>query len=218
MLSDTVLPSNASRGVLAKGSPVETAPERPEGFLNRIGEWIEESGELMYVLAPIFMVIVAILPFPAEIPAMVNGMVFGPLIGTACTWSGAMLGAWISFELARRWGRPLAERILKQRMLDHADRLALSARWPVLILLRLLPTVAFTAINWTAGFTLMQRSTFLWTTAIGILPGTVLFTVSGSGLAALYWRYPGLTLVFISAAIILLVMITRIYYSGQPDL
>ncbi len=217
MLPDTDLASNSSRGVSVKGSPVETLPDRPEGFLNRIGEWIEESEELMYVLAPLFMLIVAILPFPAEIPAMVNGMVFGPIIGLVCTWSGAMLGAWISFELARRWGRPLAERIVKQSMLDRADRLALSARWPVLILLRLLPTVAFTAINWVAGFTRIQRSTFLWTTAIGILPGAVVFTVSGSGLATLYSRYPAPTLISISAAIILLVLITFIYHSRQPD-
>lgn len=45
-------------------------------------------------------------PFPAEFVAIANGMVFGVLLGTAITWAGAMLGAALSFGLARRLVRP----------------------------------------------------------------------------------------------------------------
>ena len=188
-------PPGAGPPIAADSASVQAVPDRPEGTLHRIGTWIEESGALVYLLAPLFMVLVAILPILAEIPAMVNGMVFGATIGSAITWSGAMVGAWISFELSRRWGRPLGERLFKPHVLDRADGLALSAGWPALIVLRLLPTVAFTAVNWAAGFTLIRRSTFLWTTAVGILPGAVLLTASGSGLATLYRRFPGLAVI-----------------------
>ena len=155
-------------------------------------QWIENSGMWAYVLAPLFMIVVAVLPIPAEIPAMVNGMVFGMVVGSVITWSGAIIGAQISFELARKFGRPLAQRIVSKRILAQTDRIAISAGWPGLLVLRLIPAIAFTAVNWGLGFTLLRRSTFFWTTAFGILPGAIVFTATGSGLGALYLRYPEL--------------------------
>jgi uncharacterized membrane protein YdjX (TVP38/TMEM64 family) len=137
------------------------------------------------------MIVVAILPIPAEFPAMLNGIVFGALVGTAITWLGAIVGAWISFELARRLGRPLTERFVKPAVLERADRLVDSAGWPGLLTLRLIPAVAFTAINWGAGLTAVPRWTFLWTTIVGILPGAIVFTASGTGMAALLRANPG---------------------------
>jgi len=39
-----------------------------------------------------------------------NGMIFGPVVGTAITWSGAVLGALAVFVLARGTGKPAVER------------------------------------------------------------------------------------------------------------
>lgn len=158
-----------------------------------IASFIENAGPWTYVLALLFMVTVAILPIPAEVPAMVNGMVFGPVIGIAITWGGAVVGAVVSFELSRRFGRPWSKRLLSPTTLAKADRLVLSASWPGLLLLRLVPAVAFTAVNWAAGLTPLRRWTYLWTTAVGIFPGAALFTLSGMGLATFYRRNPGPT-------------------------
>ena len=152
--------------------------------METIGAWIEGSGALIYVLAPLFTVAVAILPIPAEIPALINGMAFGPVWGSLITWLSALFGAQVSFELARRFGRPLGERLVPERVLTRADGLVEAAGWPALLALRLIPTVAFTALNWSAGLTKLRRSTFVWTTAVGILPGAIAFTATGSGLLA----------------------------------
>ena len=48
--------------------------------------WLESIGLTAYVVAPMIMAAVAILPIPAEAPAMMNGMLFGPVAGTAITW------------------------------------------------------------------------------------------------------------------------------------
>jgi uncharacterized membrane protein YdjX (TVP38/TMEM64 family) len=157
--------------------------DREEAFVDRFGQW-------SLVLAPLLMIVVAILPVPAEFPAMLNGMIFGPLIGTTITWLGAIVGAWISFELARRFGRPLTERFVKSTILERTDRAVDSAGWPGLLTLRLIPAVAFTALNWGAGLTTVPRWTFLWTTTLGILPGAIVFTVSGTGVAALFRANP----------------------------
>ncbi|MDH3456131.1 MAG: VTT domain-containing protein [Gemmatimonadota bacterium] len=181
-----------------------------------IVQFIENSGVWVYVLAPLFMVVVAILPIPAEIPAMLNGMVFGPQVGTVITWSGALVGALVSFELARRFGRPLGKRVVKPARMAAADRLVLSAGWPGLITLRLVPTIAFTVVNWAAGLTPVSRWTFAWTTAVGIIPGCLLFTLSGSGLGALYRRNPGLAVTIAGLILLVGVWTLRRYRKRHP--
>jgi uncharacterized membrane protein YdjX (TVP38/TMEM64 family) len=186
-------------------------------MLDAIVRLIEQSGPLMYVLAPLFMIVVAILPIPAEIPAMLNGMVFGLGLGSVITWSGAVVGALISFELSRRFGRPLGERLLQSSWLAKADRVVLSAGWPAMITLRLIPTVAFTLVNWAAGMTPIRRWTFFWTTAVGILPGCLLFTLSGSGLGALYRHDPFLGVALGGLAVLVIIWtVLRYRYTEEP--
>lgn len=179
-------------------------------MIEAIAAFIETLGPAMYVAAPMFMILVAILPFPAEVPAMLNGAIFGPVLGTAITWTGGMVGALISFELAHRFGRPLVERVVPGGM-DTIDRVALSTGWGGLLTLRLIPAVAFTALNWTAGLTRIPRWRFAWTTAVGILPGAIVFTASGTGLAAFLKRYPESTPLMIGLILLVVVYTTWRY-------
>ena len=175
-------------------------------MLDALVRFIENSGNWVYALAPLFMIVVAILPIPAEIPAMVNGMVFGAVAGTAVTWGGAVVGALISFELAKRYGRPMAIRLLRGDRLEKVDAAALSASWPGLLAVRLIPTIAFTLVNWAAGLTAIPRWRFAWTTALGIIPGAIVFTATGSGLGALYRRAP-----VVGGALILLALVVIVW-------
>lgn len=152
---------------------------------------------------------IAVLPIPAEIPAAMNGMLFGPVGGITVTWTGAMAGAWLSFELSRRFGRPLVERVLPARYVGTVDLAVRAVSWPGLIVARLIPAVAFTVLNWGLGLTLCRRRTFLWTTALGIIPGTVLFVYSGQGLARLYARHPVLAVLLGALALLVLYAASR---------
>ena len=169
-----------------------------------IGGWFRSAGPWAYALAPLVMATVSILPIPAEAPALVNGALFGPLVGTVITWTGSMLGAIASFELARRLGRPRVAHLLKRQALERADNLGMRAGGAGLLLARFIPLIAFTALNWGAGLTPVHRWRFLWTTAVGIIPGTILFTASGSGMAAVLKRMPWIALGL--AAILLALM------------
>ncbi len=152
--------------------------------------WLEGAGTWALVVAPLIMAAVAILPIPAEAPAMMNGLLFGPLVGTLISWSGAMLGAWISFELARILGRPLAERMAGPARLARVDAVAEDTGWWGLLVARFVPLVSFTALNWGAGLCAVPRWRFFWTTAVGIVPGAIVFTASGTALAVLLERVP----------------------------
>lgn len=175
-----------------------------EQFFYDIGAWMETLGGWAYLIAALLMAGVAILPIPAEAPAMVNGALFGPIAGTVVSWVGAMTGAMASFEIARALGRPAAERVLRPSALERADRLVLRAGWGGLLLARFMPLVAFTALNWGAGLTPIRRWRFFWTTAVGIVPGAIVFTSSGWGLTALLGHLP---MVALGVAALLLVWI-----------
>lgn len=161
-------------------------------LLADLEQGLRAMGGWAYAVAPLVMACVAILPVPAEAPAMLNGMLFDPVIGTAVTWLGAMGGAIASFELGRALGRPLVERLVSSTSLARADRVVAGVGWKGMLFARFLPVVAFTALNWGAGLTPVSRWRFCWTTGLGILPGAVIFTASGTGTAALLeGTYPG---------------------------
>lgn len=160
-----------------------------EAILNDIGTWIQSIGPWAYVFAPLLMMVVAIVPIPAEIPAFLNGLMFGPWIGTLITWGGALVGAQISFELARKWGRPLAERFVPAKSLNRVDRTLDRGDWWGILLPRFIPLLPFTAIDWGLGLTTVPRWRFFWTTAVGILPGAFAFTATGAGLPFLMERF-----------------------------
>jgi len=134
------------------------------------------------------MMIHSFVPFPAELLACANGMIYGPIWGTVITWTGAMLGAVIAFGLARQLGRPFVQRIVAKRNWATLDDWAAVNGWKVVLVSRFLPVIAFNLINYSAGLTRLTWWQFIWTTGIGILPLTVLMVVMGDNFESLGWE------------------------------
>jgi len=131
------------------------------------------------------MVAHSFLPFPAEIVACANGMVYGPVWGTAITWTGAMLGAAASFALVRRLGRPFLRRWLPARQQQRLAAWSRTRGAAALLVARLIPAIAFNLINYAAALTEISWWTFLWATGLGILPLTILLAVLGDRMLTL---------------------------------
>ena len=93
------------------------------------------------------MVLHTLVPFPSEIVTIANGAVFGPVVGFALSYSGAMLGAYLGFGIARYGGRPLVRRFAGQQRLERLDRLLGRRGIWSLITVRLLPIVSFNLVN-----------------------------------------------------------------------
>jgi len=175
--------------VLVVGGVVVAAWLLPPSAAPPLNETVEDTVELIRswgawgVVASIgLMVVHSFVPFPAEIVACANGMIYGPLWGTVVTWVGAMLGAALAFGLARMLGWPFVRRLLSA---EQYERLAAWSRHrgaAALLISRLIPVIAFNLINYAAGLAGVSWWTFLWTTGLGILPLTALFTIMGDRL------------------------------------
>jgi uncharacterized membrane protein YdjX (TVP38/TMEM64 family) len=170
-----------------------------EALVDSWGMW-GVAGSLM------LMVLHSFVPVPAEVIAVANGMCFGLVGGIAVTWSGGMLGALLAFAIARGFGRPLVRRIVAEPRRARIERYAGSAG--TLLILRLVPVVSFNLVNYAAGLAGTGWWTFLWTTAFGILPMTILTATLGSRIFDISWP----VWMAIAAAVIILWLAGRYFW------
>ncbi len=152
------------------------------------------------------MVLHSFVPFPAEFLALANGMLYGPVWGIAITWTGAMLGAFAAFGLARWLGRPFVARMVARRDWQVLDDWAARQGAGMVLIARFIPVIAFNLINYAAGLTRMSWWTFAWTTGIGILPVTALMVIMDDNIDTLAWQW---WLVLLAAALVLWFAVRR---------
>jgi uncharacterized membrane protein YdjX (TVP38/TMEM64 family) len=154
-------------------------------------EGIERIAAAWGAWAPVasiaLMVLHSFVPFPAELIAIANGMLFGQVWGTLVTWIGAMLGAALAFALARRFGKPLVDRLIVRKAWAGAEALHACCDARTLLLARLVPVISFNLINYAAGVLGVGWWRFLWTTSLGILPITVASVALGNQLTGPMW-------------------------------
>ena len=118
----------------------------------------------------------------AAIMTVIGGFLFGPLAGSAAAATGALAGSTIVFLVARS----AAGNWLTRRAGPFAAKLADGFRadaFNYLLFLRLVP-IPFWLVNLAPALFGVRLSTFVAATAIGILPGTVTFSVFGAGLGS----------------------------------
>lgn len=143
---------------------------------------IEDLGPWLAVALVAAMVLHNFVPVPAELIAVTAGATLGLVPGVAVVWLGAMLGAALAFWLARRFGRGLLQGPRTSVHLARFDRMVAAGDWRGLLVVRLIPVVSFNLVNYAAGLTCIGWRRFLWTTALGIVPVTVLAVAAGCGL------------------------------------
>ncbi len=124
----------------------------------------------------------------ATVASVTGGFLFGLVAGTAMNVISATIGATAIF-LAARWGfgEALAARIdsstgrigaLKRRLRENEVS--------VLFLLRLVPAVPFFVANLLPALVGVRFVNYLWTTALGIVPGALVFTWIGVGVGEVF--------------------------------
>jgi len=124
-------------------------------------------------------IIIAALSIPgAGIMTLAGGFLFGVLPATLYIDIGATIGATLAFLMARYLlGKWLQERY---RILLSAFNAEMEKNGPrYLLTVRLIPVFPFFMINFLSGLTNIPARTFAWTTALGIIPATLIFAFAG---------------------------------------
>jgi uncharacterized membrane protein YdjX (TVP38/TMEM64 family) len=127
--------------------------------------------------------VVAALPI-AGLSTIVSGFLFGVIPGVIYSNIGATVGATIFFLIVRHaFGNSLQERYAQRlKTINEYVR-----RYGVfyLIALRFIATIPFFIENSIFAMTKISVWTFIWTTAIGIFPGSIVYAFAGQKLATI---------------------------------
>jgi len=126
----------------------------------------------------------AALDFSGGVLTLVGGAVFGFWWGALLNLLGANLGASAAFWVARLLGREGLHALLGDRLSGGLDRLARQAGFTWLLRLRLIPIVPFNLLNFASGLTAIPWRTYAAATAIGVVPGTLVYTFFADALVS----------------------------------
>jgi len=112
---------------------------------------------------------------------LAGGFLFGAVGGTALTVIGATIGATLIFLFAQRiFGADALDRMgPRARALGEGIRRNAAS---YLLVLRLVPLFPFFLVNLVPAFVGVRLPVYVVTTAVGILPGTFVFSLAGAGL------------------------------------
>jgi len=160
-------------GVLAYADParLQEAVTRARGW-----SWSAPAFVAAYAIA-------STLGLPASPLTLAGGAIFGVGLGSVLNWAGATLGAFCAYTVARRLGGDAVRALLGARG-NALDRLAGDDAFPALVRLRLIPVIPFNGLNFGAGLAGVRPFPFLASTALGIIPGTVVYTYFADALLA----------------------------------
>ncbi len=142
-------------------------------------EYVRDNFLVSALLFVLLYIIVVALSIPgATVLSLLGGFFYGPLIGVLLINIGATGGAFLVFLAARFVIGNLVQQKYGER-LEKFNREIQENGKNYLLTLRFIPIFPFFLINIFAGVTAVPALTFLWTTALGIIPGSFVYAYLG---------------------------------------
>ena len=129
----------------------------------------------------LYITVVALSVPGAAFLTVSGGFLFGVVVGASAAVIGATIGATLIFLVART---ALGEPLLR-RAGPRAIKLAQSFRddaFSYLLFLRLVPAFPFFLVNLVPAFAGVRLLPFVTATALGVIPGSVVYSFAGTGL------------------------------------
>jgi uncharacterized membrane protein YdjX (TVP38/TMEM64 family) len=134
--------------------------------------------------APLIMIfgyaIGCVFALPASLFVIAAGVIFGWKLGAVYAMTGAMLGATASYFIGRFLGEGLLDRLGRagERLAEQAK----SSGFLSILIVRLIPGPPFAVWNYAAGIARVPVRDYVLATALGTLPGHVIFTYSADAI------------------------------------
>jgi 3-dehydroquinate synthase len=144
-----------------------------------VSGWLEHAGAGSALLIVGLLASDVFLPVPSSLVMVLSGAVFGTVPGAALALVGSVGGEWLGFELVRRYGRSMSDRLVgadeTRRLNGFFERHGAMA----VILTRPLPIV-MEAMSIVAGLSTMRRGTFLVASLVGTTPIVLVYAWAGA--------------------------------------
>jgi uncharacterized membrane protein YdjX (TVP38/TMEM64 family) len=154
--------------------------------------------QVIFILIQIIQVVAA--PIPGELTGFIGGILYGPFWGTLYSTIGLTLGSWIAFMLARFFGEPLLEMVVKKEVFEKFDHFMEHKGLLVSFLLFLIPGFPKDYLCYIMGVSRIPTGTFIAISTAGRILGTIMLSITGA--FAINGQYIFLTVIlFLGVAI-----------------
>ena len=177
------------------------SPEDIQGVIDGCGPWAPAVYIGAFAVLPAFF-------FPVAVLALAGGLLFGLRMGSVYTFLGAMINCSVMFLLSRTVGYESVKALIAKKLTEKWQKCLAAAGgregFLLLIILRLIPAVPYNLINYAFGLTEMTYGAYLLGSAIGIIPGTLVFINIGD--KAMDVTSPGFWIAL--ALLVLLLLVT----------
>jgi len=160
--------------------------ENIKGHREQIIGLIDAYPTLMPLLFVLLYIVVVALSLPGgALLSVLGGFFFGIPLSTIYVVIAATIGATIIFLAART---ALGSFLKKKAgpFLNKMEQGFQKNAANYLLFLRLIPLFPFWLVNLAPAFSNVRTSTYIWTTLVGIIPGSYVYTQAGSGLGAIF--------------------------------
>ncbi|MER7895054.1 TVP38/TMEM64 family protein [Streptomyces sp. NPDC096046] len=151
-------------------------------LLYEMRQWIDSLGLWGPVIFAVCYALAVTALLPGSVLTASAGALFGVPMGTGAVLMGATAGAALSFGLARWLGRPVVARYAGSGRLAGLDAYLTRRGFTAVLVVRLVPLFPFSVVNYGAGVAGVRFSSYVTATALGIIPGTVVYTGLGGSL------------------------------------
>lgn len=151
------------------------------------------------VLGILFILQTFLAFIPGQALMVASGYIYGFSGGILITWGSLVLGGQMAFWLARRYGRPFAEKWIASTTLDRWDKSAAGQGIPFYVITLVMPFFPNDAMCYIAGLGSMTHRRFLIANTLGRGIASLLTVVIG----AFSEQIPGLLWMAIIGFIIL---------------
>jgi len=122
-----------------------------------------------------------VLFLPGSVLTLGAGFAYGVAYGTAIVVVAANLGATLAFVLGRTVAREwVAGKVASNQRFTAIDRAVAERGRRIVLLTRLSPVFPFNLLNYAYGLTRVSLGDYVFGSAIGMLPGTVMYVYLGS--------------------------------------
>ncbi len=143
-------------------------PEAIKGFVEGFGILGPVIFIFIYAAGTIFLI-------PGTVLTFAGAILFGTAKGFLYNWIGAVIGATLCFMSAKYLGRDFVVSITRGKAKKLDTKIGEKGFMAVFIP-RLIPVVPFNILNFGSGLTKISLKDYFLATALGIIPGTFIYT------------------------------------------
>ncbi len=155
-------------------------------YLLTVLQWLQSLGPVGAVVLIILYVAACLLFLPVWMITVSAGFLYGLGWGTTIMFAGALAGAAAAFmtgrTLARAW---IAQKIRGNTTFTKIDHAIERQGFRLVFFMRLSPVFPFSLMNYALGITKVPFWPYIWGTALGMLPGSVMYVYFGTAARSL---------------------------------